>query len=114
MNTKVLLLGAVVTVCTFTTFATDAWRSPRAAGNQLEIVRSTAPATATRIAYVNDKASLLTPRAQASQNQQLQGATGSVAATQTCRQAMVASPKAVAECAAHTTMPACLKLASAK
>ena len=39
MKTKVLLLGAVVTAFTFTSFAADALLSPRAQANQITIVK---------------------------------------------------------------------------
>jgi hypothetical protein len=112
MNTKVLLLGAVVTAFTFTTFARDALLTPRAAGNQPQVVNVAAPAVT--IAYVAPASTPISPRAQASQSKVIQGTANNQDSTRECRKNMVTSPKAVAECAAHTTMPGCTKLASLK
>ena len=113
MNTKVLLLGAVVTAFTFTTFATDALLSPRAQGNETKAVGSSVPALAITVAYVGPTASaLLSPRAQANQIKVIQGVANDQNPALGCRNSMVNSPKSVMECASHATMPGCMKLAA--
>ena len=112
MNTKVLLLGAVVTALNFTTFATDALRSPRAQSSQSKVVGSSAPAQAVTVAYVTTSTALLSPRAQGSLIKVVQGVTSDTNPALECRRHMLGSPKAITECSAHATMPGCLKLAS--
>jgi hypothetical protein len=112
MNTKVLLLGAVVTAFSFTTFATDALLSPQAQGNQTTVAASAAPAPAITVAYVTPSSAQFSPRAQANQIKIVQGVASQPDSTLECRKNMVTSPKAVTECASHATMPGCMKLAA--
>jgi hypothetical protein len=60
MKSKILILGAVVAAFTFTSFAADALLSPRAAGNQVKVVATTAN-DITLVAANRDTA--LSPRA---------------------------------------------------
>jgi hypothetical protein len=117
MNTKVLLLGAVVSAFTFTTFATDTLLSPRAAGNQIKHVASSvaAPASAA-VAYVAPAAAAqLSPRAQ---DNQIKVVTGTVTERNQyleCRNAMTgSSPKAIGACNQNAAMSGCVTVALQK
>jgi predicted secreted Zn-dependent protease len=112
LNTKVLLLGAVVTAFAFTTFATDALLSPRAQGNQTTVASSSVPAPAITVAYVAPSSAQFSPRAQANQIKIVQGVASHPDSPLDCRKNMITSPKAVTECASHVTMPGCMKLAA--
>jgi len=114
MNNKILLLGAVVTSFTFTTFATDSLLVPRVAGNQPRIISSSATTPAVTIAYVGAAAAPVSPRAQANQIKVVQGVASDRNPALECRNNMAASPRAVAACAQSVTMPGCMKLASLK
>lgn len=115
MNTKVLLLGAVVTAFAFTSFAAEPLLSPRAAGNQIKIVRSDAPtAPAIAVAYVETTPALLSPRAAGNQIKVVQGLNNDVNPALVCRENMLGSPKAVTECSSHATMPGCVTVAPLK
>ncbi|HEY5043245.1 MAG TPA: hypothetical protein VIK53_14730 [Verrucomicrobiae bacterium] len=57
---------------------------------------------------------LLSPRAQASQIKTVKGVNNDVNPALVCQKTMTGSPKAVAECSSHTTMPGCMKMASLK
>ena len=72
MNTKILLLGTIVTAFAFTSFA---------AGNQIRTV---------------------------------QGLDTDLNPAQVCRNTMNGTPKLVAECSSHTTMPGCVAVAALK
>ena len=78
MNIKTLSLGAVVAAFTFTSYAQS-----------------------------GAAAQLLSPRAQANQIKVLKGMNTDVNPALVCRKTMSGSPKAVAECTSHTTMPGC-------
>jgi hypothetical protein len=106
-TTKVLLLGAVVTAFAFTSFAAEPLLSPRAAGNQIKHVSSSVDAPTITVAYVDSGSALLSPRAQANQIKVLKGTNTDVNPALVCLKTMNGSPKAVAECASHTTMPGC-------
>ena len=106
-TTKVLLLGAVVTAFAFTSFAAEPLLSPRAAGNQIKHVSSSVDAPTVTIAYVDSGSALLSPRAQANQIKVLKGTNTDVNPALVCQKTMSGSPKAVAECTSHTTMPGC-------
>jgi hypothetical protein len=112
MKLKVLLLGVVVAAFSFSAFAgTGAYSlKPSAAGN----LNGSADTTVTTIAYVDSTTAPISPRALANQGRIVQGAANDQDSMMGCRQNMVASPKAVAECAAHATMPGCAKLATVK
>jgi len=115
MNTKVLLLGAVVAAFSFTSFATDAPFSARAQANQIKVVPRSVAAPASTIAYVDGTASAqLSPRAQANQIKVVKGTASDRNPALECVKNMVGSPKAVAECSSHTTMPGCMKVATIK
>jgi hypothetical protein len=114
MNTKFLLLGAVVTAFAFTSFATEPLLSPRAAGNQ--ITRSanyveTQDLTSIRVAAGSP---LLSPRAAGNQIKVAKGAYNDPNPVLLCQKTMIASPRTVAECSSHTTMPGCMALAPLK
>jgi hypothetical protein len=110
MKIKILVLGAAVAAFTFTSYAQSGaaaqLRSP--AANP-----SVADATITTIAYVNS-VTPISPRAQANQSKIIQGTADTSGLALACRKGMVASPKAVAECASHATMPGCTTVAMLK
>ena len=108
-TTKVLLLGAVVAAFSFSAFAGTGAYSLKAAASQ----PSVADTTVTTIAYV-DSAPPISPRAQANQTKVVKGAANEQTSALACRKNMVASPKAVAECASHATMPGCMTVALLK
>ena len=113
MKSTVLLLGAVVAAFAITTFATEPLLSPRAAGNQIKHVSAVATPTVT-ITYT-DSTALLTPRAAGNQAKTVKGVNSDVNPAMACRKNMGgSSPKVVAECAAHTTMPCCATVAMDK
>ena len=103
-TTKVLLLGAVVTAFTFTSFAADALLSPRAAGNQIKQFAGTY--NDIDLVAANNTG-FLSPRAAGNQIRTVAGTYNEVTPALICYQNMGGTPKAVAECAAHTTMPGC-------
>jgi hypothetical protein len=114
MNTKFLLLGAVVTAFAFTSFATEPLLSPRTAGNQ--ITRSanyveTQDLTSIRVAAGEP---ILSPRAAGNQIKVAKGVYTDTNPVLFCQQTMIASPRTVAECSSHTTMPGCMALAPLK
>jgi len=113
MNTKVLLLGAVMVVFTGTTFATDALLSPRAQASQNKVVPSSVATPLSTIANV-DASSQLSPRAQANQIKVIKGVASNQRSTLECRSNMPGSPRAVGECSQHATMPGCLTVAVMK
>jgi len=107
MKTKILLLGAAIAAFTFTSSAADALLSPRAAGNQINVV---AGITAAQPAPAS--ASLLTPRAGDNQIKSVAGVVNDSNPALPCRNNMSGTPKAVAECTSHTTMPGCMTVAT--
>ncbi len=112
MKTRnLLLLGAAAfAAITINATASDAYLSPRAAGNQIQQIAGTAnvvtPAAAATIS----------PRASGNQIVTVAGQLNEVNAAVACAKNMNGTPKAVAECTSHTTMPACktVTVASAK
>jgi hypothetical protein len=110
MNTKVLLLGAVVAAFAITSFAAEPLLSPRAAGNQ---IKHAANATDTTTASAAT-AALLSPRAAGNQITVAKIVSNDVNPVLLCQKTMIGSPKAVAECSSHTTMPGCIAVASVK
>ncbi len=106
-TTKVMLLGAVVTAFAFTSFAAEPLLSPRAAGNQIKHVSSSVSTPTITVAYVDSGSALFSPRAQANQIRVVKGTNNDVNPALVCQKNMIGSPKAVAECASHTTMPGC-------
>jgi hypothetical protein len=111
MNTKVLLLGAVVAAFAITSFAAEPLLSPRAAGNQ---IKHAANATDTTTASAAATATLLSPRAAGNQITVAKVVSNDVNPALLCQKTMIGSPKAVTECSSHTTMPGCMAIASAK
>jgi hypothetical protein len=115
MKTKVLLLGAIVTAFTFTSFATDALLSPRAAGNQIKVVNSSVETPSVTVTYVTPASpALLSPRAQASQITIVKGVVNERNPYLECRNTMTGSPKAVGACSEHPAMPGCVTVAPLK
>jgi hypothetical protein len=114
MKNKVLLLGAVMTAFTFTTFAADALLTPRATDNQPKAIVSPEASPTVTIAYVDSTPALLSPRAMDNQSKIVKGETGDSNPALACAKMMTGSPKAVSECAAHTTMPDCMTVATMK
>jgi hypothetical protein len=106
-TTKVLLLGAVVAAFTFTSFATEPLLSPRAKDNQIKHVSSAVDTTTTTITYVDSGSALLSPRAAGNQIKVVKGTNNDINPALVCLKTMSGSPKAVAECSSHTTMPGC-------
>ena len=113
MNTKGLLLGAVVTAFTCTTFAAAPLLSPRAVSNQIKLAGGPAPAVAAGGAESTAPAQL-SPRAQGDLIQVVPGVANDRNPALECRRNMSGTPKAVAECSSQTTMPGCIKLAAMK
>jgi|SRR5450631_3627859 hypothetical protein len=107
MKTKILLVGAAIAAFTFTSFAADALLSPRAAGNQIKVVPGI---TAAQPAPAS--VSLLTPRAGDSQIKSIAGVVNDSNPALACRNSMNGTPKMVAECNSHTTMPGCMTVAT--
>jgi hypothetical protein len=109
MKTKILLLGAVVTAFAFTALAVEPLLSPRAAGNQTKIVKSSVATPAATVAYVDATPALLSPRAQAGQTKVVKGMNNDVNPAPDCTKNMAGSPKMIAECASHpgAPMPCC-------
>lgn len=85
MKSKIFIAGAFVTVFTLSTFATSALLSPRAAGNQINVVAST---TNDLTVAAAPGATLLSPRAAGSQGASV---AGTVVATVKCP--VIGSPK---------------------
>ncbi len=115
MKTKVLLLGAVVTAFALTSFAAEPLLSPRAKDNQIKIVTSSIDTQGGTVTYVTSVSpALLSPRAQANQIKVVKGTNNDINPAAVCQKTMTGSPKAVAECASHTTMPGCVTVAPLK
>jgi hypothetical protein len=114
MNTKVLLLGAVITAFAISSFAAEPLLSPRAAGNQIKHLSSSVAATTTTITYSDASSAFLSPRAAGNQIRTVKGFDNDVNAAVACRNSMGGTPKTVAECSSHTTMPGCVSIALAK
>ena len=112
--TNVLLLGAVVTAFSFTSFAAEPVLSPRAQDNQIKIVSSSVQTPTTTIAYVSANTALLSPRDRGNQIKVVSGVSNDVNPALACAKTMIGSPKAVAECNSHTTMPGCVTVAPLK
>ncbi len=112
-TTKVLLLGAVVTAFALTSFAgsNGAYLLKASAASN---VKPTADTTVTTIAYVETTPALLSPRAAGNQIKVVKGVANDVNPALVCRNNMVGSPKAVAECSSHANMPGCVSVAPLK
>jgi hypothetical protein len=114
MNTKVILLGAVVTAFAFTSFATEPLLSPRAAGNQIKYVIPSVENTPVTTNRANATTALLSPRAAGNQIKIAKGTYSDTNPVLLCQKTMIGSPRSVAECSSHTTMPGCNAVASVK
>jgi hypothetical protein len=115
MKTKIILLGAVVTAFTFTSLAANASLSPRAQTNQIKVVNRSLETPSATVAYTIPTSSvLLSPRAQSGQITVVKGQVNDVNPASACRNTMSGSPKVVAECSSHTTMPGCATVATLK
>ena len=115
MKTTILLLGAAITAFTFSTFAADALLTPRQKDNQAKVATSSINTQGGTVTYVTaDSPVLLSPRARDNQSQVVAGVAKDSNPALACRNNMAGTPKAVGECSSHTTMPGCMKLASAK
>jgi hypothetical protein len=108
MKTKVLLLGAIVTAFTYSTFAGDLFLSPRAKDNQIKPVDSSTAAPTIAANYVTPQSTgLLSPRATGNQIQVVKGTNNDFNPALACRRMMSGSPKDVAACADNPNMPGC-------
>jgi hypothetical protein len=92
--------------------ASDALLSPRAAGNQIQ----QASGTVNDVKLVNSTGTTVSPRAAGNQIVTVAGQSNEVNPAVACAKNMNGTPKAVAECTSHMTMPACktVTVASAK
>lgn len=115
MKTKVLLLGAVCAAFTFSSFAGDAFLSPRAKDNQIKVVRNS-PNTQTAVVASTATASskLLSPRVADNQLKTVRGAVNDWNPYLQCRKTMTGSPKAIQTCCNSAAMRACKTTAPVK
>lgn len=110
MKTKTLILtiGAVaLTAITFNASATEPLLSPRAAGNVIKHVATPADAPTVTVVYNDSNPAFLSPRARGNEIRTVKGVDNDVNPALMCQKTMIGSPKAVAECSSHTTMPGC-------
>lgn len=113
MKNLLLTIGAVaLTAMTINATASDSLVSPRAAGNQIKQVSG----THNDVNLVNTMGITLSPRAAGNQLTSATGTNNDVNPAIACAQSMNGTPRAVAECISHTTMPACnpMTVAAAK
>ena len=116
MKTRNLLItlgAAAFAAITINATASDTLLSPRASGNQI----TRASGTANDVNLVNTTGIILvSPRAAGNQIVTVAGQSNEVNPAVACAKNMNGTPKAVAECTSHTTMPACrtVAVASAK
>jgi len=115
MKTRNLLItlgAAAFAAITINATASDALLSPRAAGSQIQQISGTTGAAN----LVSASTATIPPRAAGNQIATVAGSSSDVNSAVTCAKTMNGTPKAVAECTSHTTMPACqtVTVASAK
>ena len=115
MKTRNLLLtlgAAAFAAITINATASDALLSPRAAGNQIQQVSGTASAANLATAST----ATISPRAAGNQIVTVAGQSNEVNPAVACAKNMNGTPRSVAECTSHTSMPACktVAVASAK
>ena len=115
MKTRNLILTcgvAAFAAITINATASDALLSPRATGNQI----THASGTASDANLATTSTATISPRAAGNQIVTVAGQSNEVNPAVACGKNMNGSPKAVAECTSHTTMPACktVAVASAK
>ena len=112
MKTRNLLItlgAAAFAAITINATASDALLSPRAAGNQIKQVSG----TANDVNLVGANRATISPRAVSNQIKTVAGTSNDVNPAIACAKSMNGSPKAVAECVSHTTMPGCQTVAVA-
>jgi len=115
MKTNLLLIGAAITAFTFSTYASDALLTPRQKDNQPKVATSSISTQGGTVAYVtSDSPTLLSPRAKDNQSKVVKGVANDSNPALACAKNMTASPKAISECASHTTMPGCVTVAVIK
>jgi len=115
MKTRNLLItlgAAAFAAITINATAGDAQISPRAAGNQIQRVSG----TASDVNLATLGTATISPRATGNQIATVVGQSNEVNPAIACAKNINGTPKAVAECTSHTTMPACktVAVASAK
>jgi hypothetical protein len=107
-TTKILLLGAIATAFTYTSFAGDVFLSPRAKDNQIKVVTSSISTQGGTVTYITPAApALLSPRAKDNQIKVVKGVDNDFNPYLACQKMMTGSPKAVQACADNPAMPAC-------
>jgi hypothetical protein len=110
MKNLLLTIGAVaLTAMTINATAADTLLSPRATGNQIKQV----PGAANDVNLVAANAATVSPRAVSNQIKTVAGTNNDVNPAIACAKDMNGTPKAVAECISHTTMPNCNPMAVA-
>jgi hypothetical protein len=112
MKTRNLLLtlgAAAFAAITINATASDALLSPRAAGNQIQQVSG----TASDANLVTASTATISPRAAANQIVTVAGQSNEVNPAVACAKNMNGTPRSVAECTSHTSMPACKTVAVA-
>jgi hypothetical protein len=115
MKMNLLLLGAVVSGFTLTSFAAGPLLSPRAQANRIPVATSSITTQGDLITCVTSASpTLLSPHAQASQIQIVKGIFSDVNPAWICQKTMSGSPKIVAACSSNTSMPRCVRIASLK
>jgi hypothetical protein len=115
MKTRNLLItlgAAAFAAITINATASDVSLSPRAAGNQI----AHASGTASDVNLAIASTATISPRAAGNQIATIAGQSNEVNPAVACAKNMNGTPKAVAECTSHATMPACktVTVASAK
>jgi hypothetical protein len=107
MKTRNLLLtlaAAAFAAITINATAGNTYLSPRAAGNRIKTV-----AGLNHDVNLVDTTGivLVSPRTTGNQIATVAGTSGDVNSAAACARSMKGTPKAVAECTSHTTMPSC-------
>ena len=115
MKTRNLLItlgAAAFAAITINATASDTLLSPRAIGSQIQHVSG----TANDVNLVNTTGTTVSPRAAGNQIATVAGQSNEVNPAVACAKNMNGTPRSVAECTSHTTMPACkpMAVASAK
>jgi hypothetical protein len=110
---NLLLLGAAAfAAITINASASDAYLSPRAAGNQIQHVSG----TANDVNLESANTATVSPRAAGNQIKTVASTSNDVNPAVACAASMNGSPRAIQACVEHTTMPGCqtMTVASAK
>ena len=106
MKTKLFLLGAAaLTMLTINATASDALLSPRAAGNQIKTVAGIDHDP--NLVSLDHYTVVISPRAYGNQFTTVGGINNDANPAAACAKTMSGTPKMVAECTSHTTMPGC-------